>query len=179
MAAAPVPDNLLDDLDDLDSDGEGHLDEDEGDLGEDVPDAGGAVAVAGAKRARPEGGVSAAELDALSDEEEGDDLAAVAARASGLELPADAELESQLSRLRGRAGGFRSVAHLRETARFKDHMARVVASMAAGVTAGAAGVGHLEDHPDYRLVVASNQARGGGGRPAPPRAAFLTRPARR
>ena len=144
--------SLLDDLDELGSDGEGPLDDDEDFEKDDGGGVGGPLA--GSKRARLEGGgVSAADLDALSDEDD-DDLAAAAAGGAALELPVDSELESQLSKLRGRAG-FRSVAHLRETARFRDHMARIAASTSAGTAAATAG--HLEDQPDYRLVVASNQ----------------------
>lgn len=150
---ATVPDSLLDDLDELGSDGDGPLEE------EAEVDEAPALPLAGVKRARTEaGGVTTADLDALSDDEDDDDALRAAASAAQLELPADAELESQLSKLRGRTG-FRSVAHLRETARFREHMARVAASTAAGALSGAAVAGHLEDHPDYRLVVASNQAR--------------------
>lgn len=150
---AAVPESLLDDLDDLGSDDEALLDDDE-DVAE-LGNSGAGGPAAGAKRSRAEaavGGVTTEDLDALSDDD--DDLAAAAA-SSKLELTADPELESQLSRLRGRAAGYRSVAHLRETARFRDHMARVSTSSAAGV---AAIEGHLDEHPDYRLVVASNQA---------------------
>lgn len=151
LRMATVPESLLDDLDELDSDDEGTRDLD--DAGDDQRGAA-APALGGVKRRRVEGGndnAGDAELDDLSDEDE-----EVADATVTMELPADAELDAQLSKLRGRAG-FRSVAHLRETARFRDHMERIAASMARTASTVSIGAGHLEEQPDYKLVVASNQ----------------------
>lgn len=128
--------SLLDDLNDLGPD------EDEDDGG----DAGVAAAAAG-------------DSDA-DDSDEGGGAAVAAAGAPGdaaltdeTAMPRDAELDAQAAALGARAG-FRSVARLRETRRFTEHMARVGAALAAASVPPV--VGALEEWPEYRLILASN-----------------------
>jgi len=178
--------NLLDDLDDLGSDDErdqAEHDDDDGDA-ESAGAGGPSSRVVGAKSSRA-GAFSAtaglaADLDDLSDDDDGDSddddgeagdggssSAGAGARSSSsssgaagaggksakMELEADAELDAQLAKLAGRAG-YKSVAKLRETRRFQDHLAKLKEALGRVPEAAA---GRLEDWPEYRLVVASNQ----------------------
>jgi U4/U6 small nuclear ribonucleoprotein PRP31 len=119
-----------------------------------------------------------------SDDEEGDDAAAdgpgdaeedaeereaaiAAARAATskqkMELDNDAELDAQLATLKDRTG-YRTVSKLRETKKFQDHLAKVKAALASSASSSSGSSfsaaptsGRMEDTPEYRLVVASNQ----------------------
>lgn len=77
--------------------------------------------------------------------------------AVNLELAPDAELDAQLASMAGSSArtGYRTVAKLRETKRFQEHLARVKAALAAGISSTATA-GRLEDWPEYKLVVSSN-----------------------
>lgn len=99
--------------------------------------------------------------DEDDDEADGDDVdgnAASRASNSGVddvqqEEKGDAQLDSELAAMKGRTG-FRAVARLRDTSRFKEHMVRVEAALAS--TGVPEVVGMLEEWPEYKLIVASN-----------------------
>lgn len=81
--------------------------------------------------------------------------------AVNLELAPDAELDAQLASIGSSSDsgaartGYRAVAKLRETKRFQEHLGRVRAALASGISSTATA-GRLEDWPEYKLVVSSN-----------------------
>lgn len=157
--------SLLDDLADLGSDDE--LDQPSGSASSS------SAAAAGGATSKGAVGSLADDLDDLSDGDEEDDdddddaeaggagngssssSSSAAAAASGLaqEEARDAALEAQLAVLAGRSG-YRSVARLRETPRFKEHMTKVEAALAQPSVPEV--VGSLEEWPEYKLIVSSN-----------------------
>lgn len=162
---AALPESLLDDLDDLGSDED--VEEEAPSSGAAVGGAGTGSAVSGFKRSRDAAGLSAADLAGLSSDEDDDDdddddedgsdddagaSSSSAAAGAGEVEQRDSALDEELAKLTGRAG-FRSVAKLRETSRFKEHMARVTAALAA---APADVVTSLEEWPEYPLIVSCN-----------------------
>ncbi|RYY30987.1 hypothetical protein EON62_06595, partial [archaeon] len=150
---------------DGDDAGRGSGDDDEADEEEEEDDAEAGAAAAGvganaaagnssarAKRARTagkddgdEGGNGVSDMDDDEDDVE------------GAQMAPDAELEEQLAAAATTAStrtGYRSVARVRATPRFQEHMARVEAALAAPPSEV---VGLLEEWPEYKLIVTSNQ----------------------
>jgi U4/U6 small nuclear ribonucleoprotein PRP31 len=153
---AAVSSSLLDDLNDLHSDEEEEAGEDESWYNNNVSP--------GSKRQRaPDdhaeagvtaSGVSASDLDALSDDEdvEDDDEDDEMDGSKAIAVARDNDLEAQLSKLTGRTG-YRVIAKLRDTRRFQEHMASVDKALALPVPVV---VGTLEEWPEYRVIVSSN-----------------------
>ena len=170
--------SLLDDLDELNSEDEGdQLDpfaSSAASSSGDFPGAAAAAASAAAASSNDEAGGAEHDHDMVDDDADDDadeddvemreggaadaaasssSNAAATAEAAAMEHPRDAVLEGQLDALsRGRTG-YKVVARLRDTPRFKEHSARISAALAAPP---APLVGHLEEWPDYKLVLAAN-----------------------
>lgn len=107
------------------------------------------------ERKPPVGGlaVKTEDLDALDSDADDFDEDGQQKPAAKMEIDRDVpDFERLLSKIKGDT--LDSVANLRKTKRYKDHLARVEANM---LRPGAAISGPLESDPEYQLIVSSNK----------------------